>query len=278
MRWEDFQFLAELLKRKSGLSLTQSRAGLILSRLHPVAERHGFGSVAELVEDLRYGNEALAHAVMEAMTIRDTSFFRDSALFDCFGAVLLPQMLRARLAKRKLSVWSAACATGQEPYSIAMIFAGLRQFDGWEIDILATDVSSEAIARAKEGLYTHGEVQRGLPPKMLSEHFRAEGEKLRIRNCVRRRVQFGVLNLLDSFAALGPFDVIFCRNVLMYFDPATKADILARLAGVLADDGYLVLGQAETMLGLSRDFAADGPMACVTTKSGNAQMSRAAVG
>jgi chemotaxis protein methyltransferase CheR len=278
LRREDFQFLAELMKRASGLSLTPGRANLILSRLQPVAEHHGFADVSQLVEELRYGNEPLGVAVMEAMTIRDTSFFRDPAAFKSFESVLLPGLFRARLPRRRLSIWSAACATGQEPYSLGMIFAGLPQFSGWDIDILATDVSADAIARARTGLFTHGEVQRGLPLRMLAAHFRPEGKEWRLRGSIRTRVEFRVLNLLDSFAALGSFDVIFCRNVLMYFDSATKADIVDRLSDALADDGYLMLGAAETMMGLSNSFASESRFRGIAMKASHAQMARAAIG
>jgi chemotaxis protein methyltransferase CheR len=213
--------------------------------------------------------------VVEAITIRDTSFFRDRAAFDSFEDALLPWLLRTRLPKRRISIWSAACSSGQEPYSIAMIFAGLPQFAGWQVDILATDVSADAIRRAKDGVYTEAEVQRGLPLQMLADHFRAEGAQWRISSSIRSQVEFRVLNLLDSLSALGPFDVILCRNVLMYFDSDTKADVLDRLSGTLADDGYLVLGAAETMLGLNKSFASAGPLRGIKTKAGGAQRNRA---
>ena len=148
MRREDFQFLAELLKNASGLSLTSQRAELIETRLTPVVEHHGFAGISDLVRELQHGNESLSRAVVEAITIRDTAFFRDRAAFDSFQDSLLPWLLRTRLAKRQISIWSAACSTGQEPYSIAMILAGLPQFAGWQVDILATDVSADAIRRA----------------------------------------------------------------------------------------------------------------------------------
>jgi chemotaxis protein methyltransferase CheR len=276
LRQEDFQFLAEFMKRTSGLALTQDRANLILSRLQPVAELHGFADVSHLVGDLRYGNPPLARAVIEAMTIRDTSFFRDPAAFRSFENTLVPQFLRSRAAKRRVSIWSAACATGQEPYSLAMIFARLPRFAEWTVDILATDVSADAIARAKTGIFTHGEVQRGLPLPMLANHFQPAAKEWRLRDSIRSRVTFRVLNLLDSFAALGPFDVIFCRNVLMYFDPATKADILSRLSDTLADDGYLVLGAGETTLGMGGSFVSERAGRGITMKAGRAQMVHAA--
>ena len=275
MRREDFQFLAELLKRRCGLSLTPARSELILTRLKPVADHHGFASVCDVVNELRHGNEPLAQAVMEAMTIRDTSFFRDPAAFDALSQVILPRLLRSRSSRRCLSIWSAACATGQEAYSIAMVFAGLPHFAEWDIDILATDVSPDAIARAKEGFYTQAEVQRGLPPQLLSDCFRPEGRGWRLRSSIRNCVQFRVLNLLDPFEAPGRFDVIFCRNVLMYFDSATKVNILDRLPQVLADDGCLVLGAAETMLGLSSSFASESRLRGIMTKAGHAHLSGA---
>lgn len=276
MRGSDFQFLAELLKRASGLSLTSERAELIETRLDPVVEHHGFSSVSDLVRELRRNNETLTRAVVEAITTRDTSFFRDRAAFDSFQAVLVPWLLRTRLPRRRISIWSAACSTGQEPYSIAMIFAGLPQFADWQIDILATDVSADAILRAKDGVYNEAEVQRGLPSQMWADHFRSEGTEWRLSSSIRSRVEFRVLNLLDSFSGLGPFDVIFCRNVLMYFDAETKAGVLDRLSDTLADDGYLVLGAAETMLGLNQRFAFAGPMRGIKTKASGAQRLRAA--
>ena len=267
MRSEDFQFLAELLKRASGLSLTSERADRIETRLAPVVEHHGFSGIAGLVRALREDNDALTQAVVEAITIHDTAFFRDRAAFNSFQDVLVPWLLRSRAAQKRVSIWSAACSTGQEPYSIAMIFAGLPQFAGWEIDILATDVSPEAIGRAREGLYTESEVQRGLPSKMLADHFRPDGGGWRVSNAIRKRVEFRELNLLGSFSELKLFDVIFCRNVLMYFDADTKAGVLQRLSERLADDGQLVLGAAETMIGLNSSFAFAGPMRGVKTKT-----------
>jgi chemotaxis protein methyltransferase CheR len=228
-----------------------------------------------LVQELKAGNEALSRAVIEAMTIRDTSFFRDPAAFDAFRDVLLLHLWRVRLPRRRFSIWSAACATGPEPYSLAMMFAGLPQFAGWDIEILATDVSAEAIAHAKEGLFSQAEVQRGLPVRLLGEYFRQEGDSWRVSDSIRSRVQFRVFNLLDPFAGLGIFDAILCRNVLMYFDAATKAEILRRLSDALVDDGYLMLGAAETVLGSSSSFLSEGPVRGITVKASRTQKSRA---
>ena len=248
MGGEDFQCLAGLMKRACGIVLTPARAEQAKGRLKRLAERHGFPNVASLVAALRSGEEKLASAVIEAMTIRDTSFFRDQAVFKTLRNVELPRLHRARSPQRRLSLWSAACGTGQEPYSLAMLLADMPQFEGWDIEILATDVSADAIAQARTGLYSQAEMQRGLPGAKL-EHFRREGSAWRVDFAIQSSVRFEVSNLLDGFAERGPFDVILCRNVLMYFDAATKADVLDRLSRVLACDGYLLLGSAETTLG-----------------------------
>lgn len=251
---QEFEFLASLLKRRSGLSLTPEKAELIAGRLKAVGERHGFSTTAALVQALRNGNEQLEHSVIEAATTRDTSFFRDSVPFDALRDQILPALLRARAANRRLRIWSAAAATGEEPYSLAMVIGEIPQFAAWEVQILATDVSADAIERAKAGLFSEAEVQRGLPLRLLAKYFRKESLGWRISDELRNRVELRVFNLMDCFAGLGMFDVIFCRNVLMYVEAAAKADILKRLASSLEADGYLVLGAAETMLGTCESF------------------------
>ena len=255
MEGEEFEFLASLLKRGSGLSLTPKRAELIAGRLEAVAERHGFATIPAMVQALRSGNQQLERSVIEAATTRDTSFFRDRIAFDALRDQILPALLRARAANRRLRVWCAAAATGQEPYSLAMVIDEIAQFAGWEIQILATDVSVDAIERAETGLFGEAEVQRGLPLRLLSKYFRKEPSGWRLADELRHRVQFQVFNLMDCFTDLGMFDVIFCRNVLMYLEAAAKSDILERLAGSLEEDGYLVLGAAETVLGACNSFA-----------------------
>jgi chemotaxis protein methyltransferase CheR len=250
MGGEDFQFLAGLMKRACGMVLTPARAQLAKGRLNRLAERHGFPNVSSLIQALRCGEAKLVSAVIEALTIRDTSFFRDQAAFHTLRNVVLPRLQRARSAQRRLSLWSAGCGTGQEPYSLAMLLADMPQFKDWDIEILATDVSPDAIVQARTGQYSQTEMQRGLPGSMF-EHFRREGSTWRVDFAIQRYVQFEVSNLLDGFAERGPFDVILCRNVVMYFDTMTKADVLERLSRVLAFDGYLLLGAAETTLGTS---------------------------
>lgn len=254
MEGEEFEFLASLLKRGSGLCLTPKRAELIAGRLEAVAERHGFATIPAMVQALRSGNQQLVRSVIEAATTRDTSFFRDRIAFDALRDQILPALLRARAANRRLRVWCAAAATGQEPYSLAMVIDEIAQFADWEIQILATDVSADAIERAETGLFSEAEVQRGLPLRLLGKYFRKESSGWRLADELRHRVQFGVFNLMDCFTNLGMFDVIFCRNVLMYLEAAAKSDILERLADTLEEDGYLVLGAAETVLGARNSF------------------------
>jgi len=277
MTGEEFEFLASLLKRGSGLSLSPGKADLIMGRLKAVAERQGFSSLAALVQALRNGDERLEHSVIEAAATRDTSFFRDSVAFDALRGQILPALLRARAANKRLRIWSAAAATGQEPYSLAMVIDETPQFAGWEIDILATDVSAHAIERARSGLFSEAEVQRGLPLRLLSKYFRKEPSGWRISDELRNRVELRVFNLMDCFAGLGMFDVIFCRNVLMYLDPEAKSDILERLAGSLERDGYLVLGAAETMLGACESFTVLPHFSGIATKARRVPDLRAAV-
>ena len=244
----EYAFLADFLRRRSGLSITSEKAYLIESRLKPIASRLGFKSAAELVRRLRTADETLSRAVIDAMTTNETSFFRDKVPFDKFQNVMLPALLAARREEARLRIWCSAASSGQEPYSLAMILDAAR-LEGWTIDLVASDINAEMIERAKDGLYSQFEVLRGLPIQMLARHFHNDGGEWRLSSSTRSRAQFHVFNLLDSFDHFGLFDMIFCRNVLMYFDQATKHDVLGRLANALAPDGYLVLGSAETVLG-----------------------------
>lgn len=244
---EDFAFLARLLRRRSGLSLTPAKLDLVERRLAPVMRRFGFKDATSLVRELRLGQESLARAVTEAVTVHDTAFFRDANTFAHFRDRLLPGMLKARANSKRLRLWSAACATGQEVWSIAMILDDMGLVDeGWSIDLIATDLSEHAIARAEEGRYDAVEMARGLVPDRHAHWFRASGEQWRIADHLRRMVQFRVFNLLDSYGWLDDLDIVFCRNVLMYFDRAAKASVLERIAETLAADGLLLLGGTET--------------------------------
>jgi chemotaxis protein methyltransferase CheR len=248
----DYDYLQKLLKDRSGLMLSADKKYLLESRLLPLARKLGVAGISELVAKMKGGSEALILDVVEAMTTNETFFFRDKTPFDHFKEAVVPELLRARAGRRSLRIWCAAASTGQEPYSLAMI---LKEFgpalDGWRIEIVATDLSPEVLEKSRAGLYTQFEVQRGLPIQLLVRHFTQVGAMWQLNAGTRALVQFRQFNLLQDFSSLGKFDVIFCRNVLIYFDQATKTDIFNRLAKVSEADGYLFLGAAETVVGLT---------------------------
>jgi chemotaxis protein methyltransferase CheR len=250
----DYEFLRKLLKDRSGLDLSSDKQYLVESRLIPLAQRAGLSGITEVVLKIKGGAEALTSEVVEAMTTNETFFFRDKIPFDHLRQAVLPALVQARASRRALRIWCAASSTGQEPYSIAMCvkeFAGLA---GWRVEIVATDLSQAVLEKSKSGIFSQFEVQRGLPIQMLVRYFAQTGELWQINAEIRAMVQHRQLNLLQDFSHLGSFDVIFCRNVLIYFDPDTKADIFARLAKVLEPDGVLALGAAESVVGISDAF------------------------
>jgi chemotaxis protein methyltransferase CheR len=256
---EDFQFLARLLRRRSGLSPTLDKRALLARRLEPVMRRFDFKDVESLIAELRAGREALAEAVTEAMTVNESSFFRDPALFAALREKLLPRLLAARARDKRLRIWSAAAAVGQEAYSIAILLTemGLAR-EGWSIELIATDLSSEAILRAEAGCYSAYEIARGLDAHAM-RYFRRNREEWLVDASLRRMIIFRRFNLLDSFGWLDDLDIVFCRNVLMYFDRATRLDVLGRIAETMAPDGFLVLGESEIPEGKAFSPCADEP-------------------
>ncbi len=253
---QDYAYLSKLLNERSGLQLAGDKQYLIESRLLPVARQNNCGSIGELVTKLKaFAEEPLRQRVTEAMTINESFFFRDKTPFERFQDTVLPHMLKARAATRRIRVWCAAASSGQEPYSLAMMFKQAQQeFSGWKIEIVATDISTEVLEKAKSGLYTQFEVQRGLPIQLLLKYFKQDGDQWRISQELRDMVHYKQHNLLDDFSSLGMFDVIFCRNVLIYFDSKTKQDVLTRIARSLVKDGHLLLGAAETVVGFTSLF------------------------
>lgn len=241
---DDFETLARLLRRRSGLALTPAKADLLKDRLAPVMRRYGFRDLPTLVANVRLGHEALAEAIAEAMTVNETSFFRDPGQFERLKSVVLPHLIEARGTDRRLRLWSAACAAGQEVYSLAMMLEEM-DLSGWRIELIATDFSAAAIGRAQAGCYSAFEMQRGLSAERTARHFRAQGRNWAIDERLTRMVRFRRFNLLDSYGWLDDVDVILCRNVLMYFDPATRTQILERMADTLAPGGALFLGESE---------------------------------
>jgi chemotaxis protein methyltransferase CheR len=251
----DYEFLRKLLKERSGLDLSADKQYLVESRLIPLARKAGLPGIAELVQKLKGGTDALTGDVVEAMTTNETFFFRDKVPFDHLRQTILPEALQARANRRALRIWCAASSTGQEPYSIAMCLKEISSMlAGWRVEIVATDLSQAVLEKSKAGIFSQFEVQRGLPIQMLVKHFTQTGELWQLNADIRAMVQHRQLNLLQDFSHLGTFDVIFCRNVLIYFDQDTKANIFNRLAKVLEPDGFLLLGAAETVVGLTNAF------------------------
>jgi chemotaxis protein methyltransferase CheR len=248
----EYEYLRKLLRDHSGLDLSDDKQYLIESRLLPLLRKAGIPGIAELVQKVKGGSTALTTQVVEAMTTNETFFFRDKSPFDHFRDSIMPEMLQARASRRSIRIWCAAGSTGQEPYSLAICLKEMSTaLTGWRVEILATDISEEVLEKSKAGIYSQFEVQRGLPIQMLVKYFRQNGELWQVNADIRAMVQHRQLNLLHDFSHLGMFDVIFCRNVLIYFDQDTKIGILNRLARTSEPDGFLVLGAAETVVGLT---------------------------
>jgi chemotaxis protein methyltransferase CheR len=245
-------FVRELVYQRSAIVLDDGKDYLIEARLEPVASAAGFASTNALVGAARSGTAAVRTSVVEALTTNETSFFRDLAPFECLRREVLPRLAKARAAQRTLTIWCAACSTGQEPYSIAMlILEHFPELARWPIRIIATDLAEHVLTRAREGRFQQLEVNRGLPATMMLKYFERQGTHWHIKHDVRRLVEFSQLNLVDSWSRIPPrVDIVFMRNVLIYFDQNTKKTIMQRLGRQIASDGALFLGAAETTLGI----------------------------
>jgi chemotaxis protein methyltransferase CheR len=252
----DYDYLRKLLRERSGLVLSADKQYLVESRLLPVARKAALAGLTDLVQRLKGPNsEQFAIEVVEAMTTNESFFFRDKLPFEHFCDTIMPAMINQRAAQRRIRIWCAAASTGQEPYSLAMCLKEMGSLTaGWRIEIVATDLSNEVLEKAKAGIYSQFEVQRGLPIQLLVKYFSQVGDAWQIAPDIRAMVQYRSLNLLGDFAHLGVFDVVFCRNVLIYFDQETKSGVLERIARITDRDGYLVLGAAETVIGLTDSF------------------------
>jgi chemotaxis protein methyltransferase CheR len=278
----DFEFICQILRERSGLVLTNDKAYLLESRLLPVARKWKLATFDDLVRVIRTKmDEAVIKDVVEAMTTNESFFFRDTKPFDQFKALVLPAMLKSRANNKTIRIWSAACSSGQEGYSLAMILSEMSaQLAGWRIEIVGTDLSTEILSRAKEGMYSQFEVQRGLPITMLVKYFSQVGDRWQVNAKIRSMVQYREFNLLHDPMSLGRFDVVFCRNVLIYFDQQTKGRVLNSIAKLMPEDGFLFLGGAETVLGITDKFqmmTGQRGVYCVTGANKPAAMPLAAV-
>ena len=255
MKSRSFEVLRHFLLARAGLAIDANKYDLVQNRLAPLVHKLGLPDVDALLRQIeKCPPPDLANAVIETMVTNETFFFRDRAPFDQLRD-FLSRLMKQRESQRHIRIWSAACSTGQEPYSVAMILdeAG-RRLAGWRVDILATDISEAVLNVARAGLYNQFEVQRGLPVAHLLRYFQPEGNRWRIAQHLRTRVCFQPLNLISDFTDIGTFDVIFCRNVLIYLDAATRAGVLERIARLMPSDGALILGSAETILGVDEKF------------------------
>ena len=256
MNREDFEFIRSIVKERIGHAPAEDKSFQVESQLLTVARRHDLDGPEELVRYLQARPEDdLIREVTELITAKETYFFRDIMPFDAFRDVVLPAVLAARAESGRLRIWSAGCGTGEEPYSIAMILREQAELlTGWACDIEATDVSAAALEKAKSGLYSQFEVQRGVPVEMLLKYFQRFSEAWQVESALRADITFCQHDLKTDDPPDGKFDVIFCRNVLIYFDETENAEILTRIRSALVDDGYLFLGATETALAATTGF------------------------
>jgi len=252
----DFNYIRDLVRNESALALEAGKEYLVESRLQPLAIQEGFPSYQQMVTSLRVGPlRDLHRKVVEAMTTNETSFYRDPRVFGMLTKSILPALIAARSSERSLTIWCAGCATGQEPYSLAMLMNDYRpSLDGWDVRIIATDISRDVLARAQAGRYSQFEVNRGLPATQLVKYFQKEGSAWEIRAEIRRMVEFRELNLIHPWPRLAGIQLVLMRNVMIYFDIETKKAILGRTSLLLTPGGYLLLGGAETTIGLDDSF------------------------
>jgi chemotaxis protein methyltransferase CheR len=251
-----FQYICHLVRERSAIVLDPGKAYLVEARLSPVARNHGLTSLSDLVAAMRRPtSRELVREVIEAMTTNETSFFRDIHPFDAIRTAIIPDLIQKRSGERTLNIWSNACSSGQEIYSIAMI---LREhfplLSNWKVRLVATDLSSQILNRAREGLFNQTEVNRGLPLPLLLKYFKKEGMQWRINSDIRDSIELRELNLVETWPSLPPMDIVFLRNVLIYFSTDTKKAILAKLRRNLRPDGCLFLGAAETTMNLDTSF------------------------
>ena len=251
-----FDFISNLVRNKAAIVLEPSKAYLIESRLNPVARENGLDSLEQLVTALqRPGSQKLNQSVIEAMTTNETSFFRDLHPFDALRQTIIPELIQKRSKERSLTIWSNACSSGQEVYTIAMVIREyFPELLGWKLKLIASDLSTQILDKARQGIFNQTEVNRGLPMPMLLKNFEKKGIAWQIKEDIRKMVEFKVINLVEPFPFMPTPDIVFLRNVLIYFAPEMKRDILNKVHKMMKPDGYLFLGGAETTMNLNVAF------------------------
>ncbi len=255
---QDFDIISTMVKERSAIVLEPGKEYLVESRLVPVAQAHGLRDLHALAAAMKTApNGPLVTDVIDAMTTNETSFFRDIRPFEALRTSIIPELVKVRAAERSITIWCGACSTGQEPYSVAMTLAEhFPELGNWQVRIIGTDLSATVVKQASRGVYTQLQVNRGVPAPLLVKYFERKGLDWQLKPEVRRMVTFQSLNLLDRWPLLGQLDLVFIRNVLIYFDHATKRGIFERIRQILRPDGYLVLGGAETTTNIDDELGA----------------------
>jgi chemotaxis protein methyltransferase CheR len=249
------QRVIDFIRRQAGIVLTPEKAYFVEARLAPVIREERLSSLDELLGKAEAGDRRLNSRIVDALTTNETFFFRDRQPFDHFRDVIIPELHQRRSPEKAIRIWCAACSSGQEPFSLVMILDELRSKIGnRQVEIVATDISEAILSKAKAGLFNQFEVQRGLPTKLLLQYFTKTGDNWKISDDVVRRVNFQKFNLMEDPRSFGTFDVVFCRNVLIYFDRATRSKVFDRIASRIAPDGFLLLGGAESTFGVTERF------------------------
>lgn len=255
MNAQDFELYRSFLYKESGLVITPDKMYLLESRLNPVAKKMQLESIDGLTSKMKMGDAQVKHAVVEAMTTNETFFFRDTHPFERFEKVVLPKIMENKPKGSTIKIWNAACSSGQEPYSLGIIIKqNAAKFADYKFDITATDLSEDILNVAKRGVYSQFEVQRGMPIQLLVKYFKQQGTEWAINDDIKSMVKFQKFNLLQPMSQFGEFDIIFCRNVLIYFDQGTKGKILSEASKHLSKHGFLFLGGAETVIGVTDLF------------------------
>lgn len=251
----DFQYVSQLVRQRSAIVLEPEKSYLLDARLTPLAKAEGFPSLDAMVAAMRLKPyDGLHRKVVEAMTTNETSFFRDLHPFEALKTVVIPEVMERRKAERQINIWCAACSSGQEPYTVAMTLKDMPQLTGWNVRILGTDLSSEMVAKSRAGRYGQIEVNRGLPANLLVRYFEKKGMEWQVKPEIQQMCEFRELNLIEPWGTLPSMDVVFLRNVLIYFNVETKKSILANVRKVMRPWAYLFLGGAETTINLGDVF------------------------
>lgn len=250
---DNLNWLIDALNKETGIFMSPEKKYLVETKLMSVLKKHDISSIEEAVSKVRYNyNRAVKQDIFDALTTNETSFFRDRKPFEFFEKHSLPKIMERNKVSKRIKIWSAACSSGQEAYSLAIIMNGLPELNDWDIEIIGTDISQEIVSKAKAGIYSQFEVQRGMPTKELLTSFEKEGNMWRIKKHLKKNIRFETGNILQPKAHHKQFDIVYCRNVLIYFEKAAKQRAVNNITNALKEGGELFVGGAETVMGLNK--------------------------